>query len=162
MWPSPPYTPRQFPLVDASEAIKLAAALTGSARGCCGFEEYAAHDGIGPGNPAHIDFHVPRNIPDEIGSVGKCSDALRREYGITAGVHDLQCFRSGLRVPVDSVDRHLVGVAIGKIDIQIECSITGVPAGRESRWRECCLWKTRARGHPTYWRPKYNSPHFPA
>jgi hypothetical protein len=111
--------------VDAGEKVLV---TYGSGRG----KELSADDGVrGACGIGDLDRHVTADLPDEVGARGEGACGPRVERGARTEVDDTHSLDALPLVPVEQVERELVGVAVGDGGVEREAG-GRIPAGGDA------------------------------
>src|SRR5712664_4605479 len=84
------------------------------------FEKDATDDAIGSAGPDDIDLDVARDAPHQVNAVAEARQSAGVEHRVGVGIHDLNGFASSVGVPIQGVERELMGVAVGEIHVEVE------------------------------------------
>ena len=112
--------PIQLPCVVVSVLTGGGRRSGGGGRAGRRVEEQPAEDGVRPGQARDRDHHVPADRPVQVDSPGERRERLGVQDGPRGGVGDLDLLAPPRVVPVDRVEREVVRLAVGQVDVDRE------------------------------------------
>ena len=92
----------------------------GDTRSCRRVKENPIYQGVNGIYVGHLNSHVAFNGPSGVDAVGKGRELLSTEDGFAGGVDNGDSFGAAIVIPVAQIERDVVGVAVGKIQIESE------------------------------------------
>src|SRR5262249_11912060 len=82
-----------------------------------GVEEETADDGVVAVEPRELDDDVAGQLPDEILAIVEAALCTAVEQSARRGIANVDTLHPTALIPVDAIERELVGLTVGEVDV---------------------------------------------